>query len=42
MEAKNLVPNSAHTRPGQENSEKIEKKLENLFPALSLAKTGMR
>ena len=23
---KNLVPNSVHTRPGQENSTKIEKK----------------
>ena len=41
---KNLLPNSAHTRPGQENSEKnskkIQKKLKNLFPALFIAKTG--
>ena len=40
-----LVPNSVHTRPGKENSEKNNKKLKklkNLFPALSLAKTGMR
>ena len=38
-----LVPNSVHTRPGQENSEKNRKKikkLKNLFPALFLAKTG--
>ena len=39
-----LHPNSIHTRPGQENSKKIEKKirkLKNLFPALFLAKTGL-
>ena len=28
-EKKNLDPNSVHTRPGQENSEKKEKKLKN-------------
>ena len=40
---KKLVPNSVHTRPGQENSEKNRKKIQkvkNLFPALFLAKTG--
>ena len=39
-----LVPNSVHSRPGQENSEKIAKKLKqlkNLFLALFLAKTGL-
>ena len=36
-----LVPNSVHTRSGDENSEKKkEKKLKNLFPALFIAKTG--
>ena len=38
-----LVPNSVHTRPGQENSEKNSKKIrkiKNLFPALFLAQTG--
>jgi len=38
-----LLPNSVHTRPGQENSEKNSKKIKkliNLFPALFLAKTG--
>ena len=43
-EKKILVPNSVHTRPGQENSErngqKIKKKLKNPFPALVLAETG--
>ena len=40
-ENKILLPNSIHSRPGQENSEKIEKKLKqlkNLFLALFLAK----
>ena len=41
---KNLVPNSIHIQPGQENSEKIRgkkiKKLKILFSALVLAKTG--
>ena len=39
-----LVPNSAHTRPRKENSEKKLakkfKKLKNFFPALFLARTG--
>ena len=42
-EKKNLVPNSVHTRPRIENSEKNSKnikKLKNLFLALFLAKTG--
>ena len=43
-EQKILVPNSVHTRPGEENSEKkIEKKskkLKNAILALFLAKTG--
>ena len=37
-----LVPNSIHTRPGQENSEKNRKtikKIKNLFLALFLGKT---
>ena len=41
---KNLVPNSVHTRPGQENFEKNKKKikkLKNLFPELFQAKTGV-
>ena len=36
-----LVPNSVHTRPEQENSEKLDKKIKILkkpFPALFLAK----
>ena len=37
---KNLVPNSVHTQPGQENSKKNIKKLKNLFTALFLGKTG--
>ena len=40
-----LVPNSVHTRPGQENFEKNRKKkikkLKNLFPELFLVKTGV-
>ena len=39
---KNLLPNSVHTRLGQENFEKVAnkfKKLKNLFPTLFLAKT---
>ena len=42
-EKKNLDPNSVHTWPGQENSEKNtikNQKIKNLFPALFLAKTG--
>ena len=30
MEKKNLVPNSAHTRPGQENSEKNSKQFKKI------------
>ena len=43
-EKKILYPNTVHTRPGQENSEKNRKKikkLKNHFPALFLAKTGL-
>ena len=40
-----LNPNSAHTRPGGENSEKKIakkfKKLKNNFPVLLFAKTGL-
>ena len=43
-EQKILVPNSVHTRPGEENSEKKIakkcKKLKNPIPALFLVKTG--
>ena len=40
-EKKILVPNSVHTRPGPENSEKNGKKnKKKLFPALLLAKVG--
>ena len=38
-----LVPNSIHTRPGQENFEKNKKKIKkikNLFLALFLGKMG--
>ena len=35
-----IVPDSAHTRPGQENSKKNTKKFKKLFPALFLAKAG--
>ena len=35
MEKKNLVPNSAHTRPGQENSEKNSKKIQKIKKPLS-------
>ena len=38
---KNLVPNSVHTRPEQENCKKNrKKKSKNLFPAFFIAKTG--
>ena len=43
-EKKNLVPNSVHTRPGQENFEKNRKKnqkIKNLFPELVPSKTGV-
>ena len=42
---KKFVPNSVLTRFGKENSEKYSKKfqkLKYLFPALFLAKTGVR
>ena len=43
-ERKNLVPNSVHTRPEQENYEKNSKKKikksKNLFLAFLIAKTG--
>ena len=43
-EKKILVPNSVHTRPRKENSEKKlvkkYKKLKNFFPTLFLARTG--
>ena len=42
-EKKILVPNSVHTRPVQENSEKNRKKIikfKNLFLVLVLAKMG--
>ena len=32
---KNLVPNSIHTRPGQENSEKNSKKIQKIKKPLS-------
>ena len=39
-EKKIFGPNSAHTGPRQENSEKNSKKFKNPCPALFLAKTG--
>ena len=42
IEKKNLVPNSVHTRPGQENFEKNCKKSKNLFLALFIAKNWIR
>ena len=42
---KNLVPNSVHTRPGQENSEKNSKKIEKSKQPLSciiFSQNGMR
>ena len=39
-EKKIFGPNSAHTGPRQENSEKNSKKCKNPCPALFLAKTG--
>ena len=42
MKKKNLLPNSVHTRSGQEHPKKVVKKfkkLQNLFPTLFLAKT---
>ena len=42
---KNLVPNSVHTRPGQENSKKNNKKIQKIIkplPGLSFNQNGMR
>ena len=44
-EKKNLVPNSVLTRPGEENSEKIAKKLKKIKKPLSdiiCSENGMR
>ena len=40
MEAKNLVPNSAHTRPGQENSEKNSKKIRKPLSGIIFSQNG--
>ena len=40
-----LVPNSVHTRPGQENSKKNSKKIQKIIkpvPGLSFNQNGMR
>ena len=40
-----LLPNSAHSRPGQENSEKNSKKIKNIKKSLSFvifSQNGMR
>ena len=40
-----LVPNSVHTRPGQENSEKNSKKIEQIvkpLPGIIFSQNGMR
>ena len=42
---KKLVPNSVHTRPGQENSEKNSKKIQKMKKPLSdiiFSENGMR
>ena len=44
-EKKNLVPNSIHTRPGQENYEKNSKKIQKIVKPLSrviFSQNGMR
>ena len=41
---KNLVPNSVHTRTGQENSEKNGKKIQKiikLLPGINFSQSGM-
>ena len=38
---KNLVPNSVHTQPGQENIEKNSKKLKKPRPNIILSQNGM-
>ena len=45
MERKNLVPNSAHTRPGQQNFEKNSKKFQKFKKPLSgiiVSQNGIR
>ena len=39
---KNLDPNSVHTRPGQENIEKIGKKIKKPLPNIIHSQNGMR
>ena len=39
---KNLVPNSVHTQPGQENIEKNSKKIKKPLPNNILSQNGMR
>ena len=44
-EKKNLVPNSVHTRPGQENSQKKSKKIQKIvkpLPGFIFSQNGMR
>ena len=41
-EEKILVPNSVHTRPGQENSEKNSKKIKKSLSDIILIQNGMR
>ena len=44
-EKKNLVPNSVHSRPGQENSEKNSKKIQKIIkplPGFIFSQNGMR
>ena len=44
-EKKNLVPNSVHTRPGQENFEKNSKKIQKIIkplPSIICSQSGMR
>ena len=40
MEKKNLVPNSTHTRPGQENSKKNSKKIRKPLPGIIISQNG--
>jgi len=41
-EKKILVPNSVHTRPGQENSEKNSKKIQKPISSITFRQNGMR
>ena len=41
-EKKNLVPNSVHTRPGQENFKKNSKKIEKPLPSIIFNQNEMR